>query len=393
MDERLMQFRIGVMVLASILIAAILIVTFGEWRWPFPAEYTVYIRFAEAPGVAERSPLRKSGIVIGYVRNVELTPEGSVLVTARVERKYTLRHNEVCRLNRAILGDSTLEFSLSPDPKAPKEIVKDGDVMTGVVPPDPIVVLTSLQERLVTAISSVDETAQSLGDTVRSANRILTDNEQQVKELLSNANQTVAAARQTVNNANEIVGDPELKGRLKDALARVPQMVDEIRATLDETNQTIRTARENLENLRGVTEPLAESGPSIVKRLDTSLANLERVSGQLAEFSEALNRDDTTLGKLVRDPTLYQKLDRTMTNVQQLTQDLRPVISDLRVFSDKIARHPEMLGVRGALERQAGTKGLPNLPSFGNEGQVEVPPPVEIPASGRRFSALPGNLH
>lgn len=392
MDERLMQFRIGVMVLASLLIAAILIVTFGEWRWPFPAEYTVYIRFPEAPGVAERSPLRKSGIVIGYVRNVELTPEGQVMVTARVERKYTLRHNEVCRLNRAILGDSILEFSLSPDPKASTEIVKDGDVMTGVVPPDPIVVLTNLQERLVTAINSVDETAQALGDTVRSANRILTDNESQVKELLSNANQMVNAARETVTSANEIVGDPELKARLKDALARVPQVVDEIRATLDETNQTIRTARENLENLRGVTEPLAESGPNIVKRLDSSLTNLERVSVQLAEFSEALNRDDTTLGKLVRDPTLYQKLDRTMTNVQQLTQDLRPVISDLRVFSDKIARHPEMLGVRGAIERQAGTKGIPNLPTLGREEQIEVPPPAEIPTNTRRFSILPGGL-
>ncbi|MGQ9504621.1 MAG: MlaD family protein [Thermogutta sp.] len=392
MDERLMQFRIGVMVLASILIAAILIVTFGEWRWPFPAEYTIYIRFPEAPGVAERSPLRKSGIVIGYVTNVELTPEGQVLVTARVERKYTLRHNEVCRLNRAILGDSILEFALSPDPKASTEIVKNGDVMTGIVPPDPIIVLTNLQERLVTAINSVNQTAQNLGETARSANRILTDNEQQLKELLSNANETVIAARQTVTNANDIVGDPELKERLKDALARVPQMVDEIRVTLDETNQTIRTARENLENLRGVTEPLAESGPNIVKRLDSSLTNLERVSAQLAEFSESLNRSDSTLGKLVRDPTLYQKLDRTMTNVQELTQDLRPVISDLRVFSDKIARHPEMLGVRGALERQAGTKGLPNLPSFGQQEQIEVLPPSEIPTTGRRLPILPGGL-
>ncbi|HOA51849.1 MAG TPA: MlaD family protein [Thermogutta sp.] len=391
MDERLMQFRIGVMVLASILIAAILIVTFGEWRWPFPAEYTVYIRFPEAPGVAERSPLRKSGIVIGYVRSVELTPEGNVLVTARVERKYTLRHNEVCRLNRALLGDSILEFSLSPDPNAPKDIVKDGDVIKGVVPPDPIIVLTNLQERLVTAINSVNETSQALGDTVRSVNRILTENEQQLKELLSNANQTVTAAQQTVTNANEIIGDPELKGRLKEALSRVPQMVDEIRATLDETNQTIRTARANLENLRGVTEPLAQNGPAIVQRLDNSLTNLERVSAQLAEFSEALNREDTTLGKLVRDPTLYQKLDRTMTNIQSLTQDLRPVISDLRVFSDKIARHPEMLGVRGALERQAGTKGLPNLPSFTNQGQVETYP-IEVPASNQRFSVLPGTL-
>ncbi|ASV73254.1 ABC transporter-related permease with MCE domain [Thermogutta terrifontis] len=387
MDERLMQFRIGVMVLASILIAAILLVTFGEWRWPFPAEYTIYIRFPEAPGVAERSPLRKSGIVIGHVTDVQLTPEGNVLVTARVERKYVLRRNEVCRLNRALLGDSTLEISLSPDPNASTEPLKEGDVMQGIVPPDPIVILTNLQERLVTAINSVNQTAADLGDTVRSVNRILTDNEQQLKDLLANANKTVTLAQQTVSNANDIVGDPELKQRLKDTLSRVPQVVDDLRHTLDEANQTIRVARENLDNLRGVTSPLAENGAAMVRRLDTSLQNLERVTAQLAEFGENLNREDSTLGRLVRDPTLYQKLDRTMTNVQQLTQDLRPVISDLRVFSDKIARHPELLGVRGALERQAGTKGLPNIPSFGEE---TVPVPQAEPP--RRFSILPGTF-
>jgi phospholipid/cholesterol/gamma-HCH transport system substrate-binding protein len=390
MDERLMQFRIGVMVLASILIAAILLVTFGEWRWPFPAEYTIYIRFPEAPGVAERSPLRKSGIVIGHVTDVQLTPEGNVLVTARVERKYVLRRNEVCRLNRALLGDSTLEISLSPDPNASTEPLKEGDVMQGIVPPDPIVILTNLQERLVTAINSVNQTAADLGDTVRSVNRILTDNEQQLKDLLANANKTVTLAQQTVSNANDIVGDPELKQRLKDTLSRVPQVVDDLRHTLDEANQTIRVARENLDNLRGVTSPLAENGTAMVRRLDTSLQNLERVTAQLAEFGENLNREDSTLGRLVRDPTLYQKLDRTMTNVQQLTQDLRPVISDLRVFSDKIARHPELLGVRGALERQAGTKGLPNIPSFGEEQSPTVPVPQAEPA--RRFSILPGTF-
>ena len=390
MDERLMQFRIGVMVLASILIAAILLVTFGEWRWPFPAEYTIYIRFPEAPGVAERSPLRKSGIVIGHVTDVQLTPEGNVLVTARVERKYILRRNEVCRLNRALLGDSTLEISLSPDPNASPEPLKEGDVMQGIVPPDPIVILTNLQERLVTAIKSVNQTATDLGDTVRSVNRILTDNEQQLKDLLANANKTVTLAQETVNNANDIVGDPELKQRLKDTLSRVPQVVDDLRHTLDEANQTIRVARENLDNLRGVTAPLAENGAAMVRRLDTSLQNLERVTTQLAEFSETLNREDSTLGRLVRDPTLYQKLDRTMTNVQQLTQDLRPVISDLRVFSDKIARHPELLGVRGALERQAGTKGLPNIPSFGEEESAALPVPQTEPP--RRFSILPGAL-
>lgn len=373
MDERLMQFRIGVMVLASIMIAAILVVTFGEWRWPFPSEYTIYIKFAEAPGVAERSPLRKSGIVIGRVTNVKLTPEGEVLVTARIERQYLLRRNEVCRLNRAILGDSMLEFVRLPDRDAPSDPVREGDVMQGIVPPDPIVVLTNLQERLVTAIDSVTTTSNELGRTVRSVSDVIDDNRQAVADLVRNANDTVLEARSTVKNANDLVGDPELKARLKEALDRIPSLVDDIRATLHETNQTIGAARGNLESLRSFTESLSERGPVIVQRLDGSLQKLDQLMAELETFGRNLNQEDGTLGRLIRDPELYEKLDRTMGNVQQLTQDLRPIISDMRVFSDKIARHPEMLGVRGALERNAGTKGVPQIPSSGENDPRLLP--------------------
>ncbi|MGQ9820860.1 MAG: MlaD family protein [Thermogutta sp.] len=373
MDERLMQFRIGVMVLASIMIAAILVVTFGEWRWPFPSEYTIYIKFAEAPGVAERSPLRKSGIVIGRVTNVKLTPEGEVLVTARIERQYLLRRNEVCRLNRAILGDSMLEFVRLPNPDAPSDPVREGDVMQGIVPPDPIVVFTNLQERLVTAIDSVTTTSNELGRTVRSVSDVIDDNRQAVADLVRNANDTVLEARSTVKNANDLVGDPELKARLKEALDRIPSLVDDIRATLRETNQTIGAARGNLESLRSFTESLSERGPVIVQRLDGSLQKLDQLMAELETFGRNLNQEDGTLGRLIRDPELYEKLDRTMGNVQQLTQDLRPIISDMRVFSDKIARHPEMLGVRGALERNAGTKGVPQIPGSGENDPRLLP--------------------
>jgi hypothetical protein len=42
--------------------------------------------------------------------------------------------------------------------------------------------------------------------------------------------------------------------------------------------------------------------------------------------------------------------------VNRLTKELRPIVDDVRVFTDKIARHPEQLGVRGALDRRPGLK-------------------------------------
>jgi phospholipid/cholesterol/gamma-HCH transport system substrate-binding protein len=50
-----------------------------------------------------------------------------------------------------------------------------------------------------------------------------------------------------------------------------------------------------------------------------------------------------------------------MANVNELTRRLEPILNDARVFSDKIARHPEVLGVRGAIAPQSGAKGVPNF--------------------------------
>ena len=58
----------------------------------------------------------------------------------------------------------------------------------------------------------------------------------------------------------------------------------------------------------------------------------------------------------MRDPDLYQNLNKAAQNIAQLSCELRPIVADARVFSDKIARHPELLGVSGALQRSAGTK-------------------------------------
>lgn len=363
MDERIAQFRIGVMVLASLLITAILVVTFGEWQWPFPSEYTVYIRFPEAPGISRKSPLRKSGIVIGHVHDVELEPKGTVLVTARIEKKYQLFHNDVCRLTHAILGDPALEFAKSIDPDAPATPIEPGETIRGFVAPDPIQVVGDIQQELGTAIRSVAKTSDELRETASRVNQFLETNQSKIDSIVANADDTVALARETVANANDIVGDPELKERLRTSLERVPELVDEVRNTLGNLNQTVDLANENLYNIRDFTEPLSERGNVMVTRIDSSLTKLDRIMGELEQFTQTLNTSDGTLAQLIHDRELYERVNRTLANVEEITKQVKPVMNDMRVFSDKIARHPEMLGVRGALQRNPGTKGVPPLQS------------------------------
>ena len=66
-----MQFRVGVMIFATLLITGILVAMFGRLPSLFHGKYKVHVVFEEAPGVTVYTPVRKSGIRIGQVTKVE----------------------------------------------------------------------------------------------------------------------------------------------------------------------------------------------------------------------------------------------------------------------------------------------------------------------------------
>ena len=67
MNERVMQFRIGMFVIVAGLVLTMMIVWFGESPSLLRDQVYLKVRYAEAPGVLEGVPVRKSGIRIGEV--------------------------------------------------------------------------------------------------------------------------------------------------------------------------------------------------------------------------------------------------------------------------------------------------------------------------------------
>ena len=92
MNERVMQFRIGMFVIVAGLVLTMLIVWFGESPTLFRDNAYVTVHFIEAPGIDVGIPVRKSGIRIGEVAELKFDdrrPEAQgVLVTLAIERKY-----------------------------------------------------------------------------------------------------------------------------------------------------------------------------------------------------------------------------------------------------------------------------------------------------------------
>ena len=114
MNERIMQFRIGMFVIVAGLVLTMLIVWFGESPQILREQGYVKVHYDEAPGVLQGVAVRKSGIRVGEVVAIDFDdrpnqPDG-VLVTLALERKYKIREGSVPRLTRSLIGDVGIDL-------------------------------------------------------------------------------------------------------------------------------------------------------------------------------------------------------------------------------------------------------------------------------------------
>jgi phospholipid/cholesterol/gamma-HCH transport system substrate-binding protein len=356
MNERIMQFRVGLMVLVTILIAAILILTFGGHpTLTGGGHYNIYLRFKTAPNVAKDTPIRKSGIFIGRVADVELRND-EVLVTARIESRFTLYHSDVAQINPTLLGDTIIQFFPAPGTHGPAEPVKDGETLEGITTPDPLELMVQMQAGVGKVFGSVEHTSNGMGKLVDKLNDLLDTNRDRCSQMVTNADKTLIALRTTMDNFNDLLADPAVRQELKTSLKQLPGLFRDAQDTFKRLNASFDLVDENLRNVNKFTQPLGERGPALVSHVDAVVQDLDTLVGQFSRFGQAINNPQGTVGQLIHNPELYQNLNDTVARVNELTRQLRPILDDARVFTDKIARHPESLGVRGALERQSGLK-------------------------------------
>ncbi|MGB8853407.1 MAG: MlaD family protein [Pirellulales bacterium] len=355
MNDRMMQFRVGVVVLATAIIAGILIVLFGDLPSLVQATYPLKMSFADARGVSNGTPVRKNGILVGRVADVELDEKGGVSVVADIDSYVPIYKDEQPRIATTLLGDA--EIQLVPGRVVPpRQRIAPEEVLVGAVSRDPFEVFATLEPKLGSALESLTQASESVTKLSANLDRLLLGEDDTFAKMVAKTEKALDAFSLAMDNINDVMGDANARANLKETLKGLPEVMNDLRTTVQGIGTTVDTADRNLRNLEGLTRPLGERGEGMVAQVDKTIGRLDEVLQQAVFFTRALNESEGTLGKLVRDPKVYDDLAQAAANVNNLTKELRPIVDDVRVFTDKIARHPEQLGVRGALDRRPGLK-------------------------------------
>lgn len=349
--------------IAAVALTGVMVFKFGEVKSLLEPRYTIAIHFDSAPGLFPSTPVRKSGIAIGSVRKITFDDErGGVTAIVDIKEQYRLRIDAKPLLIRSLLGDAAIEFT----PGRSRQVIQPGTIVEGVSPDGPMEIVRRLEEKLNVTLDSFDSTSREWERVGRNINNLVETNRENLDEVVERAAESLAqftltmqTANETLANANKIVGDPQNQENLRKTLAAMPEMIAETRDTIAAVKSAVEAAGENLENLKDVTGPLAERSASIVTKLDSTMTNLVSLTGELNQFAQLVNDGDGTIKKLASDPELYENMNRSAASLAILLKNLQPVVEDLRIFSDKVARHPELIGVSGAIKGSSGIKEPP----------------------------------
>jgi phospholipid/cholesterol/gamma-HCH transport system substrate-binding protein len=394
MNERQMQFRVGVVMFATLIIGALLATLNGpvpkEWLPWGRQTYRIAIQLPQAPGVGPNTPVRKNGLLIGRVASIDDLDNG-VILHANIDGDRRLLTSHVPHVRTSVLGDATIDF-VSSRTDAPPQPLADGAKIPGVVDPNPFDALAQLAD-LKTDFAEASRSLGNAGDEVAKLARRVNDafgsetETGRVDRLLDTTEDAMAQFGQTMGAINEILGDEpiiaqspvlgqpaggqqilnrqplpndprpsfdqqpptngpppanvqppvdgrEMRQRIRQGLNELPEAIREMRITMEQFRVVLDSANKNFQNLEGFTEPLGRRGEEIATSVVDAVDGLDRLVEEFTVLSQALNSREGTLGQLIQNPQLYENLNRLVHNANQVVVQINDLTLKLRPVVD-----------------------------------------------------------
>ena len=360
------KLRVGVFVLVALVVGIGMVYALGARARLFEARYTVHADFSEVGGLNEGATVRLAGVQIGRVKAVNLPsePGGKVRVDLAIAKQFAnrVRKNSVARIEtQGLLGDRIVEITVGTADAPP---TKDGDVIVARDPTD-FTKIVSQGADTVKSVAALAESLKTTADTLRQS------------KLIDDASATLASTRKVTDRVARMVDEVE-KGRgwahaliyeepvalrkMNDVIATTQRLLDRVErgegaagvltssqstasarrfvAAMDKLSRMAEqpgTADEGLvpallfdpkyknvledlkvvaHNFREVSDRLIKDEPANASIRQAS-RDLQAALANLKEITAKINDGEGTLGALIADPTVYERLVSILDGAQR----------------------------------------------------------------------------
>lgn len=251
----------------------------------FKSSNMYYVSFEDVSGLTEASPVTLNGMKVGQVTDILYDNPGNILVEINLDSQIKVTKGSRITMSSSMLGTASLALQMAPG----SEYLAEGEKIAGSKATD-----------LMSEIS--------------------TDIMPEVVKILPRLNSILASV-------DSVMANPaldEMVTRL-DAISRNIEITTAKLAAVSGKVGPVMTNTEDItSDLRSVSADLKEISAEL-KNLPVTetMDNVKVTTDNLADITTKLNGKDSTLGLLLNDDGLYNRIDSTILSLDSIFIDLK----------------------------------------------------------------------
>ncbi|HVF41342.1 MAG TPA: MlaD family protein [Gemmatimonadaceae bacterium] len=290
-----MKKRDDVLVGLVMVVAIIVAIAGSLWlaRGGLSKGYALYAKFPWSSGLKQGQPVLLAGVNVGYVDEVELRQDGTVLTTFRVGKDYKVPQGTVATVvANGIFGD--MAIALTPARPNPLSIPAEDTVPVGPSAPG-IAALTGKADSIATSVNAITTAFQK--DLVAAGG-------------IAEMRQAIASTNRLVNQFSAIAAEQNRQLTATFAsFRRATSGIDS--AKIDSTLVNVRAASANMTALSEELKTTSAKLDAIIAKVDSgngTAALLLNDPGVYNDVRKLLAQIDSVMADFKRDPRRYINL-------------------------------------------------------------------------------------
>lgn len=244
--------------------------------------------YTNVAGLETAAPVSIDGYKVGQVRNINFNYDnpGHIEVELLLNKSLRLPKDSKAYISSGLLNGAYVEIKLGQS----KEMIEIGGQIEGAVNPD---MMSALSDGLLPSVQSILPKVDSL---LLNLNRLVAD------PALAKSIQSLDGITSNINLAS---------GRLNSLMSREVPMI-------------LGNASGVANNLDTITANLAVLSAQLKSLpVASTMDNVNDITANLAKFSDQLNSANSSLGKIMNDPELYNRINKVTADVDSLILDLQ----------------------------------------------------------------------
>ena len=301
--KRMRTAIVGAFVLGGLLLFGGGLFLIGDRRLLFVDQFELSSTFGKVTGLQVGTQVRIAGLDAGEVLEIRLpaspSDKFSVRMRLREDVRQLVRADSTCAIQTdGIVGNAFVQVSVGTDASPP---IAPGGTIAGV---DPIEFADLIQEgrdtfrtvaqEMIDLKGEISGAVGVLAQTIDAANGVIENVGRDVGRLTTTSARLVENVQGTVADARVLVNDVRQGQGTIGQLLTDRTLYDRMTSVGREAEQTVQNLRETTDHARAAVQSFAApygAAQQIAQTLRNTLAEVQEVTSDLAEGTEALKRN------------------------------------------------------------------------------------------------------